>query len=280
MVPTPTAYVDMAGLSSLRARAAQDQAGAIGEAAIQFEAMMIAMMMKSARKASLGEGLFDSNQTDQYLEMMDQQVSLELARSGGLGFADTIVEQFGFEDDVAASEAPNLPPLPPLPPRDRPVSSPEDFVRRYSAAARDAARELGVDHRLLLAQAALETGWGQAAPELANGQSAHNLFGIKAGASWQGPRVSKWTLEYSGGVAERRREQFRVYGSAAESFADYVGLLTHNDRYAGALSVADNPEAFAKELSAAGYATDPDYADKWLAIYNSEWLTTETLALK
>jgi hypothetical protein len=121
-----------------------------------------------------------------------------------------------------------------------------------------------------LAQAALETGWGQAQPSLANGLPANNLFGVKAGASWQGQRVSRWTLEHVDGIAERRREQFRAYASPAESFADYVDLLKGSSRYAEALAVAGSPAAFARALSGAGYATDPAYADKWLAIYRGE----------
>ena len=87
--------------------------------------------------------------------------------------------------------------------------------------AKAAAAALGVEPRLLLAQAALETGWGRAVPQRGD-ESAHNLFGIKAGASWSGAAVEQWTLEHEDGVTAPQRERFRAYGNTAESFADYV----------------------------------------------------------
>ncbi len=137
--------------------------------------------------------------------------------------------------------------------------------------AKAAAAALGVEPRLLLAQAALETGWGRAMPQRGD-ESAHNLFGIKAGASWSGAAVEQWTLEHADGVTAPQRERFRAYGNTAESFADYVNLLSTARRYAEALAQADDPEAYARAVTKAGYATDPGYADKWLAVYHGDRL--------
>src|SRR5204863_1482050 len=140
----------------------------------------------------------------------------------------------------------------------------EDFVAHLLPHATAAAAALGVEPRLLLAQAALETGWGGAVPQHADGSSAHNVFGIKAGSAWSGARIAEWTLEHEHGVAVRRSAEFRAYPSSAASFADYVDLIGNTPRYAAALASADNPEAYAHAVQAAGYATDPGYADKWL----------------
>src|SRR5690606_27514120 len=102
----------------------------------------------------------------------------------------------------------------------------------------------------------------------------------KAGRSWQGERAAHWTIENVGGVAERRREDFRAYETSAESFSDYVELISSSPRYAAALEHADNPERYARALHDAGYATDPDYAEKWLAIYRGERLRSAVDGLK
>jgi flagellar protein FlgJ len=152
------------------------------------------------------------------------------------------------------------------------AATPEDFVARLLPDAEAAAAALGIEPRLLLAQAALETGWGAAAPQRPDGETSHNVFGIKAGAAWRGARVAQWTIEHDGGVAERRREEFRAYASTAASFEDYVDLIANTPRYAAAHASDHDPEASARAVTAAGYATDPNYADKWLAIYRGERL--------
>jgi peptidoglycan hydrolase FlgJ len=305
------AATDLTGLEQLRQRAAHADPGALKEAAAQFDAVFIGMMLKSARAASLGKGIFDSQASGQYLELMDDQVALELARKGGLGFGKLLLEQvsphgaeqanapgddkspytsstqtvanfaarmpamlralssgdavdpLGADDDTAATVATEASP---------PGDAVEHFVRRYLPDATAAARSLGIDPRLLLAQAALETGWGASTPQHPDGQSANNLFGIKAGDNWSGARVAHWTMEHSGGVTARKREVFRAYDRPAQSFADYVDVLGGSPRYAKALEQSSDPEAFAHAVSEAGYATDPHYVDKWLAIYRGERL--------
>src|SRR4051812_11793747 len=151
-------------------------------------------------------------------------------------------------------------------------ATPESFVARFLDDATAAANALGVEPRLLLAQAALETGWGAGAPRHADGTSSNNLFGIKAGSSWRGARVAQWTVEHENGVATRKREEFRAYADAADSFADYAQLIGGSPRYAAALDKAHDAQGFAQAVTAAGYATDPHYAEKWLSIYHGDML--------
>lgn len=142
----------------------------------------------------------------------------------------------------------------------------EAFVREMLPHAEAAARQLGVAPRTLIAHAALETGWGRSMPRGADGQPSYNLFGVKAGASWQGAAVAATTLEFEGGVAASRVERFRAYESPGASFGDYVGLLRGSARYAAAIGTGDDAAAFARALQQGGYATDPDYARKLTSV--------------
>lgn len=142
----------------------------------------------------------------------------------------------------------------------------ERFVAEVWPHAQAAARELGVDPRALVAQAALETGWGKHIMPGRGGQPSHNLFGIKATGSWQGAHTVQATHEYRRGERVQERAAFRSYTSVAESFADYVKLLKDNPRYQIALRAAGDIAGFAQGLQRAGYATDPSYAQKLKAI--------------
>ena len=143
---------------------------------------------------------------------------------------------------------------------------PEDFVQALEPAARKVASELGVDSKVLLAQAALETGWGQKMIRGRDGHESHNLFGIKASQNWSGSQVEVSTLEYRDGTVQRERAQFRAYGSFEDSFRDYANVLRSNGRYSDALRAASDSGLFAERLQEAGYATDPAYADKIKAV--------------
>ncbi len=142
-----------------------------------------------------------------------------------------------------------------------------DFVNRVWPHAVDAARSTGVPAQFLVAHAALESGWGKSEIRRPDGSSSHNLFGIKAGRSWQGASVEAATTEYVDGVAQPAKEKFRAYGSYAEAFRDYASLLASNPRYSGVIGQQDGT-AFARSLQQAGYATDPMYADKLSRIIN------------
>lgn len=151
---------------------------------------------------------------------------------------------------------------PPLAPAKKAFSSQDEFVATMLPMARQAAARIGVDPRYLVAQAALETGWGKSVMRAQDGTSSHNLFGIKAGQSWQGGQARAITSEFRNGEMVKETAQFRSYNSYQESFHDLVTLLQSNDRYQDVLKSADNPEQFVRELQKAGYATDPDYASK------------------
>jgi len=146
------------------------------------------------------------------------------------------------------------------------AGSPEEFVQKLWPCAEEAGRELGIDPRHLLAQAALETGWGKSLPCATDGSTSFNFFGIKAGESWQGDSVSVRTLEFEGGVPVPRQAKFRSYDSPADGFRDYVEVLRNNPRYADALNTGSDAKAFASALQKGGYATDPAYANKITAI--------------
>ncbi|MFA5530485.1 MAG: flagellar assembly peptidoglycan hydrolase FlgJ [Thiohalomonadaceae bacterium] len=282
-------YTDLTGLTRLRADARQNSPAALKAAAQQFEALFLQMMLKSMRDAGdvTGNALFGSDQEQLYRDMHDKQLALEMANGKGLGLADMLIRQLqgAVEHSVPmaqrgerqASAIPErqaftaVDPASTVPPTTPAVSSqtdpvhfehPDDFVRHLWPHARMAAQKLGVDPKALLAQAALETGWGRAVIRRPDGSSSHNLFNIKADVRWDGGRVFKDTVEYRDGIASHERAAFRAYGSYAESFEDYVNFLQSSPRYQRALELAADPEAYVRELQEAGYATDPAYADK------------------
>jgi flagellar protein FlgJ len=151
---------------------------------------------------------------------------------------------------------------PPLAKGKSAFASAAEFVQTMLPLAEEAAQKIGVDARYLVAQAALETGWGKSIIRQADGSSSHNLFGIKAHGGWQGESARVLTTEYKGGEAVKEAASFRAYDSYRQSFNDYVSFLQGNGRYQEALAVTDKPESFVRELQQAGYATDPQYARK------------------
>ncbi|MGE8190082.1 flagellar assembly peptidoglycan hydrolase FlgJ [Pseudomonas sp. NPDC086278] len=150
----------------------------------------------------------------------------------------------------------------PLAPPKKAFSSADDFVNTMLPLAKEAADRIGVDARYLVAQAALETGWGKSVMRAQDGSSSHNLFGIKATGSWTGDSARAITSEFRNGEMVKETAQFRSYDSYKDSFHDLVTLLQTNNRYQDVVKAADNPEQFVRELQKAGYATDPDYASK------------------
>ena len=151
---------------------------------------------------------------------------------------------------------------PPLAPAKRAFGSSDEFIATMLPMAEKAAARIGVDPKVLVAQAALETGWGKSIMRADDGSSSHNLFGIKATGNWKGENARAITSEFRNGQMVKETADFRSYGSYEDSFHDLVSLLQNNDRYQGVVKSADNPEQFVKELQKAGYATDPNYASK------------------
>lgn len=256
---------DPQGLAALKAGARQQSPEALREAARQFESLLARMMIRSMREASLGEGLLDSEQGDLYQDMLDQQWAAELTRGRGLGLADVLIRQLsGAAAPVADAGNPPGPAGDEWPPRSR-----EGFVATLWPHAVAAGRELGVDPATIVSHAALETGWGRSLPRRADGASSFNLFGIKAAGGWRGAAATAETVEYERGAAVDRAEQFRAYGSLAESVRDYARLIAGSPRYAAARNAGADAGAYAVALQRGGYATDPDYAAKLVRVAES-----------
>lgn len=254
---------DFGQFAALRRGASANDPATLREVARQFEAIFTKMMLESMRNASFGDPLFGSDQTDMYQGMMDDQLALQLTSGQGIGLADMLIRQLSQGGQGAA-------PALPVEADTTARTSIDDaqrrrFVEQMWPHAETAARELGVDPRSVIAQAALETGWGTAKPADERGDS-NNFFGIKTGASWRGASVTSETTEFTNGVAGSERANFRAYGSLAENVDDYVRLLRDNPRYAAALGTGDDVRAFATALQRGGYATDPAYADKVVAV--------------
>lgn len=150
---------------------------------------------------------------------------------------------------------------PPLAPN-KAFGDSDEFVATMLPMAEQAAKRIGIDPRYLVAQAALETGWGKSVMRNTDGSSSHNLFGIKATGNWDGGEARAITSEYRDGQFVKETAAFRSYDSYQDSFHDLVSLLQNNSRYQDAVKAADKPEQFVQELQKAGYATDPNYASK------------------
>ncbi|MGZ8928830.1 MAG: flagellar assembly peptidoglycan hydrolase FlgJ [Methylobacter sp.] len=155
----------------------------------------------------------------------------------------------------------------------QPIMSAEQFVEQLQPYAEQAAKQLGIEPRVVLAQAALETGWGRSLIKNSNGGSSFNLFNIKADKAWQGKQVQMPALEFEQGIAKQVNSGFRSYNSFQESFQDYVDFIKSNPRYGEALKQAGNAKQYMQELQRAGYATDPNYADKVMDIYHGSTIT-------
>ncbi|WP_108446296.1 flagellar assembly peptidoglycan hydrolase FlgJ [Halomonas denitrificans] len=152
--------------------------------------------------------------------------------------------------------------------RDERPAHVRDFLERLAAPARAASRASGVPAELILAQAALETGWGRHEIATPGGGNSHNLFGIKAGSTWRGETTEILTHEVIDGRRQAVRDRFRVYGSFEEAFTDYARLIGDNPRYAGVVTAGSADQA-ARALQQGGYATDPAYADKLIAVMDT-----------
>jgi flagellar protein FlgJ len=286
MTVNPHVSTDFDGLTRLRAETRTDRNSpeVLRKVASQFEALFTQMMLKSAREAKLGEGLFDSSAHEHYQGMFDSQIALNLAQGRGLGIADLLVRQLSQGKEAEASPAVNanritertgMTTAP-----DGPGHTATHFTQMLWPHAEQTGQALGVDPRALIAQAALETGWGRATIRHPDGRNSFNVFNIKATPDWAGERVSVPTLEYEDGVAVRRQAEFRSYRSYGEAFADYTRLIGQQPRYAAARAAGQDSRAYAAALQQAGYATDPGYARKIDGILHGEPLARAVGLLK
>lgn len=303
------AITDFTQYAGLRAGAQNNDPEVLREVAGQFEALFIQTILKNMREASLGDPMFgDSEQHKMYEEMLDQQMAVEMASGKGIGLADMLVRQLGGEStarqpvttefrldttagtareyriDSAAGtakeyrlDAPEKTDLrTDASARTATVktqpnwSDPDAFARDVWPHAERAARKLNVAPEAILAQAALETGWGAHVPHRPDGNSSFNVFGIKASGGWSGDSVAKTTLEFEAGVARLEAAKFRAYDGVAENFDDYSEMLSGNPRYETVSNHGEDVDGFARALQSSGYATDPSYADKIKRVVNGE----------
>lgn len=241
-----SAVTDFSVFAAQKKDARENDPEALKAAAKQFEALFAQMLLKSMRDASGGEDILGGGeQGDLYRDLFDRQLALSLAENGnngrGLGIAEMMVRQLtprGAEAPAGAKPA-----------------SPDEFIQQVLPHARAAADRLGVAPHLVVAQSALETGWGRHAPEGSN-----NYFGIKSRPGQAD--VQAMTQEFGPEGPRRERAAFRAYRSVAESFGDYARLVGGSERYAGAVHAGADSAKFAQGLARGGYATDPHYAAK------------------
>ncbi|UOB74367.1 flagellar assembly peptidoglycan hydrolase FlgJ [Pseudoalteromonas sp. APM04] len=281
---------------------------ALKKAAAQFEAIFTQMLLKSMRKANEAfedkESPLNSSSVKFFEDMHDQQLSTELSSNGSLGLADLIVQQLSpdgktfmpgsvlrttndFLSDMRAGSS-----LPHTQNKEKaavnvqndktdskvaaapsaPFESTEEFVTTVWEHAKTAAQKIGLNPAVMVAQAALETGWGKHIINKSDGNSSNNLFNIKSDKSWGGEKASKVTLEFEQGTPVKKQASFRAYDSIKESVNDFVNFLTQNPRYQEALQNTAKPGEFLDSLQKAGYATDPNYASKIKKVLNSAQL--------
>jgi len=314
-VVDPAIYSEQSSLTHLKKGARENSPEAIKQVAKQFESLFVQMMLKSMRDTVPENELFGSNAEKMYQDMYDKQLSTSISNSRGIGLANVIERQLGgipdeelnvknIQDYISSAERKNQLPSETisgavtlqkltaqsplkyesvaanLSEKQSAWKTPEAFVEDVWPHALRAADELGINADVLLAQSALETGWGKYLPLKPDGSNSFNLFGIKADERWSGDKVEIVTQEYRHGVMQQEKAEFRSYDSVSEAVADYVDFIRGSERYQKALEHGYDADAYAKELQKAGYATDPDYAKKINRVRGNEILQDRVSALK
>lgn len=302
----PVSIFDTTQLSVLRKAVTSQQTDeqAQRQVAQQFEALFIQQLLKQARQIASGNGLLDSQAVRMTQSIGDEQLALNLANPG-FGLAEALLDQMkraqgvtrtGLPErtlpEAASTRLPHLrshvgekariidaPSLGALIKKLSGSTSVEqvasairgapkhihDFVSKMRDAVHVAAAETGIPAKLIMSQAALESGWGKREILHEDGSTSHNLFGIKATRHWKGKVTHITTTEFVDGKMVKMKQPFRAYDSYAESITDYARLLSTSPRYESVLRAANAEEA-ARKVQEAGYATDPNYADKLISI--------------
>ena len=177
--------LDTQGLNQLKLDAKQSSPEALKQAAQQFEAVFMNMLMKSMRDATPQEGMFDSEQTRMYTSMLDQQLTQRMA-SRGIGLADVMVRQLSIAMSIPPAVVGETPDAgaaaPGLPAQGLPLNAPQGysdplrakarvesyapahvdaFVQRMLPHAQEASARTGIPPHFMMGQAALESGWGK-----------------------------------------------------------------------------------------------------------------------
>lgn len=259
---TQSLAADGASLNRLKFQAGQATPEAVKETAKQFEALFMRELLKSMRdaNASMKSGMLDSPGSDMGTDLLDQQFAVQMAgQPGGLAevIAKQLMQQMGLKDKAN--------PAPETDAAATPVPAPaaaRGFVQQHGAAALEVQRTSGLPASYLLGQAGHESGWGQREILMKDGSPSHNLFGIKANADWKGKVAEVTTTEYVDGAPKKTVARFRAYDSYADSYRDFAQLISNSPRYAQARQQTGSVQGWTQGLQDAGYATDPDYADK------------------
>ncbi len=301
-------YTDLSGLQQLKAEGDKD--AAIKKIAQQFESLFINMMMKNMRSANAvfeEDSLFNSKDSQLFRDMYDNQLSLTISHGKGIGIADAFYQQMtrsheqvkGVQgtgnigktldarfENMALEKKDSLKEslISPSstvdgksankPTKVAVADSPIEYIEKLIPYAKKAAEKLGVDKFMLIAQSALETGWGKYVLSDEKGGPSLNLFNIKSQGASKEASVVHDTLEFKQGVMQKEKAHFKVYDSFAESFSDFVDFIQTNARYKDAQNIQaesglqSGSEAFIRAIHKAGYATDPDYSDKVLRVYD------------
>ncbi len=240
---------------------------ALKEAAKQFESLFMRELIKSMREATQKSGLMDGESGDLATDLLDQQFAVQLSGLPG-GLSEAIERQLARQmkgADTSAWPAGQAPST-----VDRVMGAgtaaggPRQaaFVEQHGQAAAAVARESGIPASFMIGQAGHETGWGRSEIRHADGSPSFNLFGIKATGNWKGKVAEITTTEYVDGEPRKVTAKFRAYDSYAESFRDYAQLISQSPRYGQVMEQLGSVQGFASGLQRAGYATDPQYADK------------------
>ena len=263
---------DGRALNALKVQAGQNSPEAAREAAKQFESLFMREMIKSMREATMKSGLLDGAEGNLANDMYDQQLSVQMSGLPG-GLTEAIQRQLtrqigGTEAELSIPSTLSLDTSAlrrTASTKNSTTPSPKGldaFVQHHRATAERVAQDSGIPASFMLGQAGHETGWGKGEIRHKDGSAAYNLFGIKAGKSWTGKVAEVTTTEYINGVARKVTAKFRAYDSYEDSFRDYARLINDNPRYEKAREKVGSAVAYATELQKAGYATDPEYANK------------------
>lgn len=281
-------YTDLNQLNNLRQLGKEDKTLALHQVAQQFESLFVNMMLKNMRAVNevfAKDNPLNSSEMKFYRDMFDQQLSLSLSQGKGMGLADAFFRQMKnsylgdnyvagekidideFDRNKYVNSNPYSEPVASIIKRKEDISllekidTPEQFITTLLPYAEKISEKLGVDATVLLAQSALETGWGKFAIRDSQGQHTFNMFNIKAGKRWDGHFVNVPTIEFRDGIPQQETASFRRYNNLEESFEDFYNFI-QQPRYQSALEVASNNAEFLQALQSAGYATDPQYASK------------------
>jgi hypothetical protein len=142
-------------------------------------------------------------------------------------------------------------------------TSESEFINMVGEAAQRSFKTTGVPASVSVAQAILESDWGRSRLT----RQGNNLFGIKSlGSPGTAGSISMATWEHLDGSDVVLQQPFRAYFTLEESVIDHAQFFIRNRRYADAVAVANDARAFARAIQADGYATDPSYADKLIAL--------------